>query len=356
MAPSKVSQRNLQPVRPQQYESDVSGSGGEVFDDENAEVSDVPSADGISDDDEDDGNGEDDEDGMEEDVSEDEEGEDAQAQIGSVSFGALKQAQDSLSRKRKRGSDTAPAHDEKLASLRDRLREIREQKAISAPTSTSKHEKPSKKAKTRHESKQTADYEDDAMTASDSDSAPSEEDAPAHARSSKHAPASQSSRRQVTRKRNVIDVPKRVIRDPRFDAIHNQPIHQGNTEKAYSFLVDYQKSEIAELKAAMKKSKSEDEKEELKRTVMAMENRLRAKEARDRQQAVLNKHRKEEKERVKEGKNPYYLKRSEVKERALVDRFKGMKGKEREKAVDKKRKKEGQKEKKRMPSARRAAG
>ncbi|GAB7364982.1 hypothetical protein MBLNU230_g5765t1 [Neophaeotheca triangularis] len=354
MAPSQVLQHNVQPLRPRQYGSDVSASDGGEFDDE-IEASDAPSGDEISGHEEGGSNNDDEDVGL----SEGDGGEDAQAQISSVSFGALKQAQDSLSRKRKRGSDSAPEQEDKLASLRDRLKELREKKALDAPKSKSKPEKSSKAAKMTSDATEERTARDgDAISAagSDSDSAPSEEEAPSHSRSSKHAPASQSSRRQVTRKRNVIDVPKRAVRDPRFDAIHNQPIHQGNTEKAYSFLTDYQKSEIAELKAAMKKTKSENEKEELKRTVMAMENRLRSKEARDRQQAVLNKHRKEEKDRVQEGKNPYYLKRSEVKERALVDRYKGMKGKEREKAVDKKRKKEGQKEKKRMPSARRAAG
>ena len=59
---------------------------------------------------------------------------------------------------------------------------------------------------------------------------------------------------------------------------------------------------------------------------------------------------------MESGKNPYYLKKSELKEQALVEKYKGMNGKDREKAIDKKRKKESQKEIKRMPEARRMVG
>ena len=64
-------------------------------------------------------------------------------------------------------------------------------------------------------------------------------------------------------------------------------------------------------------------------------------------------HKKEEKGRVLEGKKPYFLKEKEVKERALVEKFRGMKGKEREKVVEKRRLKESQREKRGMPRDRR---
>ena len=106
----------------------------------------------------------------------------------------------------------------------------------------------------------------------------------------------------------------------------------------------------------MKKSKSEDDKIALRRKINSMENKLKAKAAREREQDVVRAHRKEEREKVQQGKTPYHLKKKEIKERALVEKFKGMKGKEREKVMDKKRLRESQKEKKRMPGARRVAG
>lgn len=290
-------------------------------------------------------------------TSEDEEhkseidGDDVEQQITNVSFGALKQAQDTISRKRKRGSDTTADQEDKLEALRARLREIKEAK--SAPAG-----KVAKALKISAGAPQTSGHDDaegEEDEEEDSDSAPSEEDAP-KSRSSKHAPATQSSRHQVTRKRVVVDVPKRVVRDPRFDAYHQHSAHPENSEKAYSFLRDYQKSEINELKAAIKKTKNEDEKETLRRTMGSMENRIKSKEAKEREQEIIRKHRKEERARLEQGKNPYYLKKKDVKEKALVEKFKGMKSKEREKVIEKRRKKEGQKEKKRMPDARRMAG
>ncbi|KAK3671085.1 rRNA biogenesis protein rrp36 [Recurvomyces mirabilis] len=271
-------------------------------------------------------------------------GVDVQQQISNVSFGVLRKAQETLSQKRKRGSDEIPEHDDKLEALRKRLRQIKEQKS---KVSSEKQQRPAR----QHDDADASDDED-----SDSDSAPSEDGAATKSRSSKHAPAEQTSRHQVTRKRNVIEVPKRAIRDPRFDAFNNHSLHPGNSEKAYGFLDDYQKDEIAELRTAMKKSQSEDDKVALRRKINSMENKLKAKATREREQDVVRAHRKEEREKVEQGKTPYHLKKKEIKERALVEKFKGMKGKEREKVMDKRRLKESQKEKKRMPGARRVAG
>ncbi|EMC96184.1 hypothetical protein BAUCODRAFT_53966, partial [Baudoinia panamericana UAMH 10762] len=275
-----------------------------------------------------------------------------EASIATVSFGALQQARDALLRKRKRGSDVDERDDdeEKLEALRKRLRQIKKQKA--AGTEPEEVHSAGQKRRVSRFAKKAVDEDRD--DASDSDSAPSEEDTTSHhQRSSKHAPTAQTSRRQVTRKRTVIDVPKRVIRDPRFDAIHDSALPTNdNISKAYSFLHDYERGEIAELQTALKRTKDPSDRETLKRKINSMENRLKTQATKEREQEVLRKHRKEERERVQQGKTPYYLKKKEVKERALVERFKGMKGKEREKVMERRRVKEGQKEKKRMPNLR----
>ncbi|KAK5730122.1 rRNA biogenesis protein rrp36 [Elasticomyces elasticus] len=276
---------------------------------------------------------------------EDEEDEDVQAKISNISFGALKQAQDAVgSRKRKRDSDDSPAaaDDDKLEALRKRLRQIKEQKG-SLPVNS----------KPRDDDAEDSD-------GSDSDSAPSEEGGNKKSRTSKHAPASQTTKHQVTRKRTVISYPKLVTRDPRFDNIPFQApstAHAPNdaSDKAYAFLRDYQKDEVGELRAALRKTKDEDEKELLRRKINSMENRLKTHAAKEREQAVRAEHRKEEKGRVLEGKKPYFLKDKEVKERALVKKFEGMKGREREKIVAKRALKESQKEKRAMPRDRRLA-
>ncbi|KAF2772252.1 DUF947-domain-containing protein [Teratosphaeria nubilosa] len=281
-------------------------------------------------------------------VEEDEE-EDPQAQLSTVSFGALKQAQDALSRKRKRGSDTHEDQEEKLEALRKRLRVIKERKPEKKQRKTGANDEP---LAPRRETVRVTEDDEEVEQYSDSDSAPSEEGA-ATSRTSKHTPAAQSTRHQVSRKRQVIDVPKRVVRDPRFDALQHSSTLTNNADKVYAFLTDYQKSEIAELKAALKKTKSDDEKELLKRKINSMENRLKAKDAKEREQKVLREHRKAERAKVEEGKTPFYLKKKDLKERALTEKFKSMKGKEREKLIERRKRKEGQKEKRKMPMGRR---
>ncbi|KAK5689192.1 rRNA biogenesis protein rrp36 [Elasticomyces elasticus] len=276
---------------------------------------------------------------------EDKEDEDVQAKISNISFGALKQAQDAVgSRKRKRDSNDSPAaaDDDKLEALRKRLKQIKEQKASLQTTNKSNND----------------DVEDSGDDSDDS--APSEEGGHVKSRTSKHAPASQTTKHQVTRKRTVISYPKLVTRDPRFDNIPFQApttAHAPNdaSDKAYAFLRDYQKDEVGELRAALRKTKDEDEKELLRRKINSMENRLKSHAAKEREQAVRAEHRKEEKGRVLEGKKPYFLKDKEVKERALVKKFEGMKGREREKIVAKRALKESQKEKRAMPRDRRLA-
>jgi len=106
----------------------------------------------------------------------------------------------------------------------------------------------------------------------------------------------------------------------------------------------------------MKKTKSVEERETLGRELMAMQNRRRARDDKERRQAVVREHRRKEKEAVKEGKKPYYLKQGEIREKALVGKFEGMKGKERERAIERRRRKDAQREKKSMPRPRRVAG
>jgi ribosomal RNA-processing protein 36 len=280
-------------------------------------------------------------------------GGDVGQQISSVSFGALKKAQDTLSQKRKRDSDAA-ADDEgdRLGAMRKRLREIRENKDIHMPAPTKQQHKGARQLGSDAEFSQEEDDVDD-----DDDDAPSEEDTtPQKARTSKHAPTALSSKHQVTRKRTVIDVPKSRTRDPRFDALHQHTSsqHPGASEnKAYSFLTDYQKSELADLKVALKRTRNEDDRETLRRKINSMENRLKALASKEREQAVLRQHRKEEREKVQAGKTPYHLKKKEVKERALVEKFKAMKAHERTKAVEKRRIRESQRERRRMPRDRR---
>lgn len=281
--------------------------------------------------------------------------EDIEGQVSNVSFGALLKARDVLSRKRERdlGEDETEQL-EKRDAVRSRLNDFKRASDVTDNSVVSYHKKSSGREAGSLQFRK-GERVPDGGHEENSDSAPSEEEMTSNARSSKHAPMAQSSKYQVTRKRNVVEVPKRVVRDPRFDALRQVPDHPGNSDKAYSFLRDYQKDEIVELKKALKLTRAADDRETLKRKINSMENRIKSKEAEERRQKVVTQYRKEEREKVQQGKKPFYLKEKDIRERALVEKFKGMKSKDREKLVEKRKKREDQKEKKRMPQARRVA-
>ncbi|EON96168.1 putative rrna processing protein [Phaeoacremonium minimum UCRPA7] len=163
-----------------------------------------------------------------------------------------------------------------------------------------------------------------------------------------------TSKRQVSRRREILPVKKIEYRDPRFDSLAG-PLDEARAQKAYAFLDDYRDDEMKQLRAAVKKAKTPREKEELQRALMSMESKKKAKDRKERERAVIEEHRKQEKELVKQGKKPFYLKKSEQKKRLLLDQFANMSEKQVEKAIEKKRKKVAAKEKKEMPFARRGA-
>jgi ribosomal RNA-processing protein 36 len=171
-------------------------------------------------------------------------------------------------------------------------------------------------------------------------------------RSNKHAPTEMSSKKAVSRKREVIAVHKRDVRDPRFEHTGG-PVDERKLREAYSFLDNYREDEMVELRMQIKKTKDEDLKEKLKRQLLSMESKKKAQARKDREQEILDRHRKEERELVKQGKQPFYLKKAEQKKRVLVEQYKGMKGKQLDHAIERKRKKVASKEKKNMPFARR---
>lgn len=174
-----------------------------------------------------------------------------------------------------------------------------------------------------------------------------------HARSSKHAPAEISSKKAVSRKREVVPVVKRDIRDPRFEPTSG-PIDEERAKKNYGFLDEYRDSEISELKSATRQTKDPIAKDKLKRALLRMESRKKTQQAKTQEREVLRAHRAREKEQIAQGKKPFYLKRAEQKKLALVHRYEGMKGKQVDKIIERRRKKKVSREKRDMPEERRA--
>ncbi|KAH8652353.1 hypothetical protein BX600DRAFT_91907 [Xylariales sp. PMI_506] len=303
------------------------------FDEENSNISEPESGDeaGSADSEADDGASQsEDEDVSEEDEEDSDDAADSSLAVAQVSFGALAKAAASMPnirRKKKPGNDS----DDDDA----------ESDAVS--------EAPSYEEEERHGKTKNA--------------IPS--------RKNKHAPAEQSSKRAVSRKRQIIEVHKPQYRDPRF----GPPLLGGHpglssgagaaaaataaaqreeaAQRNYAFLEKYRDSEMATLRAAIKKTKDATEKERLQRALMSMQSRRQARQRREAERDVIAEHRRQEKELVRQGKTPFYLKKSETKKRVLVDRFAGMKKKDVDKVITRRRKKEAAKERRELPMERR---
>ena len=171
-------------------------------------------------------------------------------------------------------------------------------------------------------------------------------------RASKHAPTELSSKKAVSRKRSVVPTPTIEHRDPRFEALSG-PLDTNKLNNNYAFLHDYRASEIAALKAEIRKTIDLVVKADLKKQLLSMESKEKARAAKEAEQGILREHRKREKEAVGRGKKPFYLKKGEQKKLALVKRFEGMGEKKVERVIERRRKKKAGKEKRSMPDRRR---
>lgn len=124
-------------------------------------------------------------------------------------------------------------------------------------------------------------------------------------------------------------------------------------KKAYAFLDEFRENEMAELRVQIKKTKDPVAKEKLKRELLSMESKKKARLRKEEEERLLKEHRKREKDLVAQGKQPFYLKQSEQKKQLLVERYAGMSKGQVDRAIERKRKKVAGKEKKELDSLQR---
>ncbi|KAL6911006.1 hypothetical protein GGI43DRAFT_378943 [Trichoderma evansii] len=230
--------------------------------------------------------------------------EESKVDFSSISFGALSRAAASLPSKKKNKADAEPEAAPSNAKTKEPLR--REQKKPSSRVDASK-------------------------------------------RSSKHAPQEMTSKKPVSRRREILTDPRRKARDPRFEALTGR-LDEAKVAKNYSFLDEYRESEMKDLRAQIKKTKDVTVKEDLKRQLLSMESKKKARQKKEDEAKLLQEHRKKEKELVAQGKQPFYLRKSEQKKQLLMNRFADMSKSQVDKAIERKRKKVSSKEKKELIS------
>ncbi|CAG8516257.1 2700_t:CDS:2 [Paraglomus occultum] len=199
-------------------------------------------------------------------------------------------------------------------------------------------------------------------------------------------PTEISSKKPVGVFRQIVEVPSKKHRDPRFDSLSGK-FNEDLFEKTYSFINEYKEIEIKELQELLRKERDPEEIEKLSRLldkmrekekcdqegeegfacdtsqstlnmtihirsfVVAMQSRATTENNLRRKNQLKREHKKAELQRVAQGKKPFYLKRSEEKKLELVETYNKLKNnpKKLEKVIEKRRKKNAAKEHKRIP-------
>uniref|UniRef100_A0A0D9XFU3 rRNA biogenesis protein RRP36 n=1 Tax=Leersia perrieri TaxID=77586 RepID=A0A0D9XFU3_9ORYZ len=176
-------------------------------------------------------------------------------------------------------------------------------------------------------------------------------------RASKKRPMEISSKVRPPRFREIIQVPKKVVRDPRFEPIYGSVDKEG-FRKRYNFLFDNElPAEKEKLQKSIKKSKDPNAIEEMKSHITWIDKQLRSHPKKNTETEILREHIKKEREAAKTGKRPYYLKKSEIRERKLMNKYNELKEAGKLDAfMERRRKKNASKDHRYMPYRRNGDG
>ncbi|XP_069116256.1 ribosomal RNA processing protein 36 homolog [Argopecten irradians] len=168
-------------------------------------------------------------------------------------------------------------------------------------------------------------------------------------RKNKNRPMEISSKKRVPAIREVIPVKKKINRDPRFDDLSGE-FREDLFNKSYSFLKDIRVRERERVQKQLKRMKNTEKKQDLHYLLNRMKQQEMATDQKQKRQDLEKKWKTKEKERVKEGKNPFYLKKGDLKKLELAEKYRELKksGKV-DNYLSKKRKKTASKEKKKLP-------
>lgn len=144
-------------------------------------------------------------------------------------------------------------------------------------------------------------------------------------RANKNRPMEVTSKKPVGRFREVFQAPKKVVRDPRFESLCGE-FDENRFKKRYSFIFNEElPMERKKLQKILEKSKDPKAVEEMKKHISWIDNQLRAVQEGNKYSEKLSEHKKNEKEAVKQGKRPFYLKKSEVRKQQLIEKYKSLK-------------------------------
>ena len=190
---------------------------------------------------------------------------------------------------------------------------------------------------------------------------PATGDAPSHAqhprhehklhkpKRSKHAPAELSSKQRVSIVREIEGLGAKykdssLYRDIRFDPAYGKADLE-QIRKNYAFLDEYREKELGQMKLMLKDKKtsqmlSHRDREDLEYKIQSLKSRLDTMKNRDLETKILAAHKREQLQKFKDGlqTNPYFLKKSEKRKLIQKAKFDTMKSSQREKVMERKRK------------------
>eukprot|EP01088_Endostelium_zonatum_P011807 TRINITY_DN25970_c0_g1_i1.p1 TRINITY_DN25970_c0_g1~~TRINITY_DN25970_c0_g1_i1.p1 ORF type:complete len:239 (-),score=62.39 TRINITY_DN25970_c0_g1_i1:12-728(-) len=146
-------------------------------------------------------------------------------------------------------------------------------------------------------------------------------------------------------------------RDPRFNALSGR-LNPESYKENYAFLNQYKTEEVRNLKKALKNAKNPNRIAAIESRMEILNHQLRSDQQNEQKLLREREWKRQERAKVAEGKNPYYLKRKERKNISLGTREKYEQLKESgqlDSYLNKKRKRKSQKEHKQIPWERRSA-
>ncbi|XP_004291594.1 PREDICTED: rRNA biogenesis protein rrp36-like [Fragaria vesca subsp. vesca] len=117
-----------------------------------------------------------------------------------------------------------------------------------------------------------------------------------------------SSKKPVSRFREVIQAPKKVVRDPRFESLCGT-LNVDGFRKRYDFLFSNElPAEKEDLKKQLKTSKDPEVIEDLKKRISWIDKQLKSDSSKRTEAEILAEHKKKEREKAKQGKQPFFIK------------------------------------------------
>ncbi|XP_060559856.1 uncharacterized protein LOC132719915 [Ruditapes philippinarum] len=168
-------------------------------------------------------------------------------------------------------------------------------------------------------------------------------------RENKNRPMEISAKKRIPVIRNAMVPKEKVRRDPRFDDLSGE-FQDKHFMKNYAFLDDVKQKEKLLVQKKMKQTKDEEKKKELSKLLNRMNQQEQLEQKKRHRIELEQQWKQKEKQLVKEGKTPYFLKKSDKKKLELAEKFKELqKSGKVDQYMSKKMKKNAQKEKKKLP-------